>query len=61
MSKPINMMTIRDAAEYLAVDEKTIRRWAERVTNPLPMHKIGGSRIRIYLADLDAWVRSEAA
>lgn len=61
MSKPINMMTVTDAAEYLAVDEKTVRRWGERAIDPLPMHKIGGSLIRIYFEDLDAWIRGEAA
>lgn len=61
MPKPTNMMTISDAAEYLAVDERTVRRWAEKAADPLPMHKIGGSLVRIYRADLDAWVRGEAA
>lgn len=46
-------MTVRDVAEYLNVDEKTVYRLAKRAD--LPGFKVAGAW-RFKRADLDAWI-----
>ncbi len=46
-------MTVRDVAEYLNVDEKTVYRLAQR--GDLPGFKVAGAW-RFKLSDLDEWI-----
>ncbi len=46
-------MTVRDVADYLNVDEKTVYRLAKRAD--LPGFKVAGAW-RFRRADLDAWI-----
>lgn len=50
---PHQAMTVRDVAEYLNVDEKTVYRLAKRAD--LPGFKVAGAW-RFKRADLDAWI-----
>jgi len=46
------MITIAQAAEHLAVDPKTVRRWIS--LGRLPGYRVGGSRtVRIKAEDVD--------
>jgi excisionase family DNA binding protein len=50
---PDQAMTVRDVADYLNVDEKTVYRLAKRAD--LPGFKVAGAW-RFRRADLDAWI-----
>jgi hypothetical protein len=60
-AKP-QMFTIREAAEYALVDERTIRLWLKQVDqngNPMLPNFIGsGRKVRIPSTDLDPWRKS---
>lgn len=50
---PDQAMTVRNVADYLNVDEKTVYRMAKR--GDLPGFKVAGAW-RFMRSDLDAWV-----
>jgi excisionase family DNA binding protein len=49
-------MTVRDLAEYLKVDEKTVYRLAQR--GELPGFKVAGTW-RFKHQDIDAWIEKQ--
>lgn len=51
-SNPAFMLKVADAAEYVGVTTKTIRRWIS--SGHLPASRLGPKLIRIRRADLDA-------
>jgi len=50
---PDHAMTVRDVADYLNVDEKTVYRLAKR--GDLPGFKVAGAW-RFKRSDLDSWI-----
>jgi excisionase family DNA binding protein len=50
---PDQAMTVRDVADYLNVDEKTVYRLAQR--GDLPGFKVAGAW-RFKRSDLDSWI-----
>ena len=51
------LLTVRDIADRLQVDEKTIRRWREEGTLPAAV-QVGGI-IRWRAQDIDAWIEEQ--
>ncbi|MDJ1372067.1 helix-turn-helix domain-containing protein [Gulosibacter molinativorax] len=49
---PASLLTIEQAADFLQVSTKTIRRWI--ATGDLPARRFGGRAIRIRRADIEA-------
>ena len=56
-SAPGRLLTVRDLAERLQVDEKTIRRWREARQLP-PVIEIGGI-VRWRAQDIDGWLEEQ--
>lgn len=56
---PDGRMTLRCAAEYLGLAERTLRNWKYRGLGPRST-KIGG-RVFFFLADLQAFVAGQGA
>lgn len=54
--KPSPVWTVRQVAEYLSVNERTIYRMAER--GDLPAFKVGDTW-RFRREDLNAWIESQ--
>ena len=52
------VLTVRDVAAYLAVDEKTVYRLAQR--GELPGFKVAGTW-RFKQADIEAWIEKQKA
>jgi len=52
-SKPIRLLTIGEAAEYLSVSERSIKRLIAR--GDLPCIRVGNA-LRFALADLEAFI-----
>lgn len=50
-------LTLRQAAVYSTLSEKTLRRYIGHGLHPLPVRPVG-RRLVIAPADLDAWIRS---
>lgn len=55
MSTPPLLLSLRDAAETLAISYKTARNWLNQGRFPVPTHLIGGKRV-VKVADLQAFV-----
>jgi excisionase family DNA binding protein len=51
------ILTIKELAEYLKVNERTIYRLA--AAKKIPAFKVGGSW-RFSLADIDGWIKQQA-
>ncbi|WP_445809947.1 helix-turn-helix domain-containing protein [Yoonia sp.] len=52
-SKPLRLLTISEAAEYLAISERSIKRLIAR--GDLPCIRVG-SALRFVFADLEAFI-----
>jgi excisionase family DNA binding protein len=53
---PDQVLTIKDVAEYLKVNERTIYRMAS--SGDLPAFKVGGSW-RVKSEELDVWIKEQ--
>jgi excisionase family DNA binding protein len=58
-AREFRLLTVRDVAETLRVDEKTVRRKIER--GLIPAYRLGppGNSIRVATDELQAWLESE--
>jgi excisionase family DNA binding protein len=55
MIMEIELMTTKEAAEYLGVPESTLRWWRHIGTGP-PSFTLGRRTVKYKRCDLDAWV-----
>jgi excisionase family DNA binding protein len=58
-AREFRLLTVRDVAETLRVDEKTVRRKIER--GLIPAYRLGppGNSIRVAADELEAWLESQ--
>lgn len=50
------ILTIQDVAEFLKVDEDTVRTYINREINSIPVMKLSPKTIRILKSDLLEWM-----
>lgn len=51
-------LTLADLSRYSTLSARTIRRYLDDPTNPIPSHKIGGRRV-VLKSEFDQWVRDQ--
>ena len=56
MIKTINLLTRKQAAEYLGIKEQTLACWAHAHRYDLPYYKIGRT-VKYKLADLESFIQ----
>lgn len=55
-----NLLSPKEAADFLKVSEKTLEGWRCAEVGP-KFYRMGNRRIRYFKSDVEAWVKSEAA
>ena len=56
----MRVVSISDAADYLGVAAKTLRKWCKANAGPKHIRTPGG-RFRFRVSDLDLWINKHAA
>lgn len=54
-----NLLTPKEAAEYLKVSEKTLEGWRCAEVGP-KYYRMGQRRVRYFMSDITSWLRAEA-
>lgn len=54
-----NLLTPKEAAEYLKVSEKTLEGWRRADVGP-KFYRLGSHRVRYFKSDIESWLRAEA-
>ena len=55
-----NLLTPKEAAEYLKVSEKTLEGWRCAEVGP-KFYRMGRRTVRYFKSDIEAWLRAETA
>lgn len=58
-SPPAELLTVAEVAEYLKVNPQTVRNWVDR--REIAAVRVGSRRVRIRRADLDEFLKHDAA
>ncbi|MBS1141560.1 MAG: Helix-turn-helix domain [Proteobacteria bacterium] len=53
-----NLLTPKEAAEYLKVSEKTLEGWRCAEVGP-KYYRMGHRRVRYFMSDITSWLRAE--